>query len=57
VGTAAGFLSSVKESWLRTALGNTFVCQLLEAAGTLLLGPILAGRLAGLAASHDSGVA
>ena len=56
VGTA-GFLPSVKPLWLHTALGNTVVMLLLAPGGPALVAPILAGRLAGLAASHDNGVA
>lgn len=47
----------MKPLWLHTAPGNTVVvcCSWLLVA--LLVAPILAGRLAGLAASHDNGVA
>ena len=47
----------MKESWLRTALGSAFVASCSRLLAALLVAPILAGRLAGLAASHDNGVA
>lgn len=47
----------MKESWLRAALGSAFVASCSRLLAALLVAPILAGRLAGLAASHDNGVA